>query len=172
MYELLLGEPGRQEAGRVEDGQEAGRVEDGQEAGRGEDGHEAEPLEEEREELPAPEDPQNPEAPPALERPQNPEASSALEGPQNPADPPAPEDPQSPEDVEYELQVREEAEERNLAPGGGLVREQGTGRDVAKPSRGEVIDKSNMTCQGCRITFGGRQLFLQHCHLAHGWRLR
>ena len=34
--ELLLGEPGRQEAGRVEDGQEAGK---------GEDGQEAEPLE-------------------------------------------------------------------------------------------------------------------------------
>ena len=107
VYELLLGEPGRQEAGRVEDGQEAGRVEDGQEAGRGEDGHEAEPLEEEREEPPAPEDPQDPKAPPDLE------------GPQNPADPPAPEDPQSPDVVEYELQVMEEAEDRNLVHGGG-----------------------------------------------------
>ena len=67
VYELILGEPGSQEAGSVEDGQEA------------------EPLEEEQEELSAPEDPQNPEAPPAPE------------GLQNPADPLAPEGPQSPE---------------------------------------------------------------------------
>ena len=93
-----------------------------------EDGQEAKPLEEEQEELPAPEDPQNPEAPPDLE------------GPQNPAKPPAPEGPPSPEDVEYELQVMEEAEERNLALGGGLVRDQGTDRDLARPSKEEVQD--------------------------------
>ena len=95
VYELLLEEPDHQEAGRVEKGQEAN------------------PLEDEREELPAPDDPQSPEAPPDPEGPQNSEAPPNPEGPQNPEDPSSPEGPKSTEDVEYELPVMEEAEEQD-----------------------------------------------------------
>ena len=128
--ELVLGETGSQEAGRMVNGQVT------------------EQLEEEQEERPT------------------------LEGPHNRAKHPAPQGPQSPEDVVHELQRRKEPEERNLLPGRGLVRKQGTDWVSAKPSRGEVRDKSNTTCQGCRVTFGERKLFLQHCRLAHGWRLK
>ena len=59
-----------------------------------------------------------------------------------------------------------------MGPGRGLVREQGTNRVLVKPSRGELRDKSNTTCQGCRVTFGERQPFLQHCRSAHKWRIK
>ena len=107
-------------------------------------GQEAQQLEEEQEERPA------------------------LEGPPNRAKPLAPEGPPSPEDVVHELQRRKEAEEQNLVPGRGIVREQGTYRGLVKPSMGEVREKSNATCKGCRVTFGERKPFLQHCRLAHG----
>ena len=86
------------------------------------DGQEAEQLEEEQEEKPA------------------------LEVPHNRVKPPAQKGPPSPEDGVSELQRREEAEERKMVPGRGLV------RVLVKPSGGEVRDKSNTTCQGCRAT--------------------
>ena len=71
---------------------------DRQEAERIEEGQEAEPLDEEREGLPVPDKPQTPE------------------------DPSTPEGPKSPEDSEHDMSGREEAEERDLAPGRGFDR--------------------------------------------------
>ena len=61
----------------------------------------------------------------------------------------------------------EEEEERDLAPRGERVLEQGTDRDLARPPLKEVQDKFNSTCRGCGITLGGRKQYLQHCQSAH-----
>ena len=169
--EPLLGEPGCQEAGKGEEGPEAGRREDNQEA---------EPLEEE----PSPTFEPLEEGSPVFEPlEEEREKLPDLEGPQKSAKPPAPEGPHNPEDGKYlwdkpllpllnELQEMEEEDELNLATGGGLIREQGRDRELARPAREEVLDRTNTTCRPREIDFGERRPFLQHNQSAHQRKLR
>ena len=66
----------------------------------------------------------------------------------------------------------EEEEERNQAPKWERVLKQVWNQDLARPSKEEVEDKFNETCQGCEITFDGRKSYLQHCRAAHGWTIK
>ena len=58
-------------------------------------------------------------------------------------------------------------DEQDWGTGGGPAREQGQDRELARPPREEVLDRTNTFCRPCRIDFGKRRLFLKHHQLVH-----
>ena len=96
---------------------------------------------------------------------------------------PAPEGPQNSDDDEYhrdeplgpvrnKQREREEEDEQNKETGRGVVREYCRDRELARPPREEILDRTNPFCRSCRIDFGDRKPFLQHNQLIHQRKLR
>ena len=66
-----------------------------------------------------------------------------------------------------EQKKKKKKDEQDREIGRRPVREQGRDRELSRPPRDEVLDKSNTVCSPCRIDFGGRMPFLEHYLLVH-----
>ena len=78
--------------------------------------------------------------------------------------PPDPEGSQNSGDNNYrdEQQEKEEKDEQEREAGRKPVRERVRDRKLARPPRGEVLDRDNTFCRPCGITFSRRLPFLEH----------
>ena len=73
--------------------------------------------------------------------------------------------------IRNERKEMEEEDKQNWETGGGIVREYGRDRELARPLREEILDRTNTFCRPCRIDFGGRVPFLEHYLLVHQRKL-
>ena len=88
--------------------------------------------------------------------------------------PPDPEGSQNSGDSDYkdEQQEKEGKDEQEREAGRSPVRERGRARELARPPKGDVLDRDNTVCRPCRIAFDRRLLFLEHYMLLHSKKQR
>ena len=83
--------------------------------------------------------------------------------------PPDPEGSQNSGDSDYkdEQEEKEEKDDQEREAGTSPVREWGRARELARPPKGDLLDKDNTECRPCGIAFDKRLLFLKHYMLLH-----